>query len=231
MIPIALPQLRWPYWVLIGLAVGALLGGIGVLIGPAYLDSTARTLSQPQFERAITATPAASFSVSDLVIHPPDASGVYWVTGRYRERGPREITADFKFRAPTPYEPRLAISSHNPSSLTVSEYLDEISRRVPQANSSYRYAWYETPRATMLIWVCAGLIVIGCLWPVAQRLTAGDQMNAGPIESLPEETVAVDMPEPTRQLDTAPLEPAPDIPEDEKQYRGEFYPTQVHAKH
>lgn len=232
MISIALPQLRWPYWALIGLAVGGLLGGIRVLLGPAYLDSTARTLSQPQFERAITATPAASFSVSDLVIHPPDPSGAYWVTGRYRERGSREIAADFKFRAPTPYEPRLAISSHNPSGLTVTEYLDEIGRHVLQANSSYRYAWYETPGATMLMRVFSGLIVIGGLWPLVQRLVTGDRAEADPTEPVLDQTAAMDWLQPAPQLDAAPLEPIslPPARGDEKQYGGEFYPTEAHAK-
>lgn len=232
MISIALPQLRWSYWVLIGLVVGTLLGGIRVVLGPAYLDSTARTLSQPQFARGITATPAANFSVSDLIVHPPDASGTYWVTGQYRERGPREITADFKFRAPTPYEPRLAINSPNPSGLTVSEYLDEISRHVPQANSRYRYVWYETRRATMLIWVCAGLIVIGGVWPLVQRLITGDRAEADPTEPVLDQTAATDLLQPAPQLDAAPLEPIslPPARGDEKQYGGEFYPTEAHAK-
>lgn len=233
MIEIILPQLRWHLWVLIGLAVGAVMGGIRVLVGPAYLDSTARTLSQPQFERAITATPAASFVVSNLVVHPPDASGAFWVTGRYRERAARDVASDFKFRAPMPYEPRLAIDSHNPAGLSITEYLDEISRHVPQANASYRYAWYETQRATMLIWLCSGLIVIGGFGPLIQRLIVGIRADGDPIEPPLEETAAAGMAQAAPPLDAAALEPMPPpaAQDEEKQYGGEFYPTQVHARH
>jgi hypothetical protein len=228
MIPIALPQLRWLYWLLIGLAVGALLGGIRVLIGPAYLDSTARTLSQPQFERAITATPAASFSVSDLVLHPPDATGAYWVTGRYRQGGQRDITADFKFRASTPYQPSVAIDSTDLSRLTIAQYLDELTRHIPQANSRYHYAWYEAPGAAMLLWMCGATLLIGGAWPIAFRRFSG---NSSAAEPLPKTSCEPEIPQGRLPLDVAPPEPvqAPP-PQVEKHYGGEFYPTQVHAK-
>ena len=209
----------------VGLAVGSLIGAVRVLIGPAYLDSTARTLSQPQFERAITATPAASFSVSDLVIHPPDAGGAYWVTGRYRERGRRDVRADFKFRASTPYQPSLAIDSTDLSRLTIAQYLDELARHIPNANCRYRYAWYERPGAAMLLWISIATALIGVVWPTLLRRAAGAPTTHEPLPEVVFETTA---PPAAAPLEMVPPQPPVAV---EKQYGGEFYPTQVHAKH
>jgi hypothetical protein len=263
---------QW-HWLAIGLLTGLLFGGVRVAFGPAYLDSPARTLSQPLFERGITAPPGAAFRVGDLVVHPPDARGVYWITGTYRESAGRDevSTGAFRFRATTPYQPRLAVDIPNPQTFTVAQYLDQLARRIPQAQISYREAWYEQPRLALTAWTAGTTLLIGGLWPLVLRRLTGPlpipecpapamatsalrtptAPGANPaadsdllelvlnleadcppaVESCAAKNIATS-PASLRTLSAAPLETAvaSTQQEDEKDYRGEYYPTVVHAK-
>jgi hypothetical protein len=212
-----LRHVAWAY-VTAGVCVGALVGSVRSAWGPAYRDSTARTLSQDLFERGITAAPQASFRVRGLVVHPPEQDGVRWVTGTYAERGAKGVReGPFKFRSTRPYVPRLAVASSEAGGLTISRYLDELAARVPQAELSYRFAWWERPGAAVILWGATGLMVgVACAFlrrgvpePVAELHSPLPTYGAG--ELLP------DYAEPT-------------IPADPKKaFGGEFYPTEVHA--
>ncbi|MDB5174718.1 MAG: hypothetical protein JWN51_3491 [Phycisphaerales bacterium] len=269
-----LRNLRRRHWLAIGLLTGLLLGGVRVAIGPAYLDSPARTLSQPLFERGLTAPPGAAFHLGDMVVHPPDPNGVYWITGTYRETSGRDevSTGEFKFRAATPYQPRMAVDVPDPQTFTIIQYLDQLAPRIPQARISYRNAWYERPRLAMTAWTAGATFLIGVLWPLMLRRwagpvpipepaamvvatpsspaptapaanpAAGDELldlvlnletSVQPaIESFGTENIAAGPPAPVRTLSAAPLEGsvAASRQEDERDYRGEYYPTLVHAK-
>ena len=79
--------------------------------GPEYLHSTARTLTQKQFEEGLL-RPTANLRISDLVVHPANGDGFVWVTGTFTDRkslatekgdnGPRVMylaSGRFKYRA------------------------------------------------------------------------------------------------------------------------------------
>jgi hypothetical protein len=214
-------RLRWHAWVCLaaGLASGALVGAVRSAWGPAYRDSTARTLSQDLFERGITAPPQASFRVRALVVHPPEPDGVCWVTGTYSERGARGTReGPFKFRATRPYVPRLAVSSVEPGGLTVASYLNELAVRVPQAGLGYRYAWWEQPRAAMVLWASAGLLV-GAGYAFLHR--GGGSMVEPAVDTRPSCEAGNVVKEPC-------AEPVAPQPAPRKSFGGEFYPTEVH---
>lgn len=218
-------RLRLHAWVClaVGLGAGLVVGAARSAWGPAYRDSTARTLSQDLFERGITAPPQANFRVSGLVVHPPEPDGVCWVTGTYterREKGVRE--GPFKFRATRPYAPRLAVSSDQPGGLTVSRYLDELAARVPQAELGYRYAWWERPDAALVLWAAAGLVVgVACAFSRGRVRGVEVDPVAEIRPSLPPQVAA-------KQQSPEPVEPPLSGPP-KKGFGGEFYPTEVHA--
>jgi hypothetical protein len=261
-----LRNLRQWQWILIGAAIGLSIGAVRVVCGPGHLQSTARTLSQPIFERAITASPRGSFRLSDLVIHPPDATGAYWVTGNYRETGAGAVTqSPFKFRAATPYHPQLAVDIPDPESFTVAAYLDQIAARIPDAQLRYSYAWHEQPLPAILAWFLGATLLIGGIWPLIVRLLSGPRAAGTSPASLPPapyrraddaieqvEIIAFDLRQdidpaaapisqtipcaggvtaPIRPLQADPLDVSSNQPpKDEKDYRGEFYPTVAHAR-
>jgi hypothetical protein len=215
-------RLRWHAWVClaVGLASGALVGAVRSAWGPAYRDSTARTLSQDLFERGITAPPQANFRVSGLVVHPPEPDGVCWVTGTYSERGARGTReGPFKFRATRPYVPRLAVSSAEPGGLTVASYLNELAVRVPQAGLGYRYAWWERPGGAVALWTSTGALVGAVVGFLRRRNGAFVERCA---EAGPAIASCDPAPEPCPEPVVAPqLAPR-------KAFGGEFYPTEIH---
>ncbi|HWE96102.1 MAG TPA: hypothetical protein VG269_19215 [Tepidisphaeraceae bacterium] len=260
-------------WIMIGLVVGSLVGVCNWASSPGYRDDNSRTLSQPLFERGLTAPPGAAFRLSDLTIHPPDAGGVYWITGTYYESAGRDEvhSGRFKFRAATPYEPRLAVDVADLDTFTVVQYLDELAPRIPQAHISYRYPWYEKPGAVLTAWVAGAMLLIGFVWPTLLRklvsplpasdvaalatssgppapgmpvsppaadddlleLVANLEANATTTAGSPAPVeIPADLSAPVRVLSATPLDaPVAKLPQEEKDYRGEYYPTIVHANH
>jgi hypothetical protein len=260
-------------WIVIGLVVGSLVGVCNWASGPGYRDDNSRTLSQSLFERGLTAPPGAAFRLSNLTIHPPEAEGVYWVTGTYYESAGRDEvhSGRFKFRAATPYEPRLAVDVADPDTFTVVQYLDELAPRIPQAHISYRYSWYEKPGPILTAWVAGAMLLIGFVWPTVLRRLAGP-LPAHEVEALTSSTappspgvpvsppaanddllelvanleanatttagspapveIPADLSTPVRALGATPLDASvAKPPQEEKDYRGEYYPTIVHANH
>ncbi|MDB5333043.1 MAG: hypothetical protein JWP03_4194 [Phycisphaerales bacterium] len=260
-------------WIVIGLVMGSLVGVCNWASGPGYRDDNSRTLSQPLFERGLTAPPGAAFRLGDLTIHPPEAGGVYWVTGTYYESvGRDEVhSGRFKFRAATPYEPRLAVDVADPDTFTVVQYLDELAPRIPQAHIRYHYAWSEKTGLTLTAWVAGAMLLIGFVWPTVLRRLAGP-LPAHEVEALTSSTappspgvpvsppaadddllelvanleanatttagspapveIPADLSTPVRALSATPLDASVVKPtQEEKDYRGEYYPTIVHANH
>lgn len=158
-------------WMAVGALCGLLVGGVRTAWGPSYRDEVSRTIPQDQFERGVCSPPTAPLHLNGLVVHPPDETGARWVTGTLYERsGGTERIEAFKFRAPTPFEPKVAMGS---SALTVYDYLSQIDARIPQAQLRFRYAWEEAPGALVWLWTAVGAIAIGIIWPLALRRLAG----------------------------------------------------------
>src|SRR3954467_8395191 len=106
-----------------GALCGLLVGGVRAAWGPGYRDEVSRTIPQDQFERGVCSPPAAPLHLSGLVVHPPVETRARWVTGTLRERsGGAERVEPFKFRAPTPFRPKVAVNSV-PTELTLEDYL------------------------------------------------------------------------------------------------------------
>jgi hypothetical protein len=273
-------SLKHWHWVLIGLLVGLALGGAQTFWGPAYRDSTARTLSQDLFEAALLGRSEeySKLALSDLLVHPPDNQGHQWVTGRFVEdrfvvHPPTHylhMEGTFKYPAALPYQPKRSLSniSGGPS---VREFLDTVARQ--RSGFDYRYAWYEQKNAVLASWTAGCVIIIGGIWPLALSLLTGERIGSGvgsikipwhlppaskaeplkataasdpaTVEKL--ETLIDDMQDQVtsaaqdvadkpaaatvvRQLsgDQEPTVSAEAAPAD-KDYSGEFYPTEAHA--
>jgi hypothetical protein len=164
-------------WLVAGALCGLLVGDARAAWGPAYRDEVSRTISQAQFERGVCSPRGAPLHLNGLVVHPPDEAGARWVTGTLHERSAEgERIEPFKFRAPTPFRPKVALGSD----LTVDEYLSQIAARIPQAELRFRYAWEEAPGATVGLWAAIGAVVIGVVWPLVLRRLTGPA--AGGIE-------------------------------------------------
>ncbi len=279
---------RW-HWVAIGLMAGLVLSGMRIFFGPAYRDSTARTLSQEQFESALL-RPALSMQVRNMVLHPPDKAGNCWVTGDFSEiksyagpggdnegpRTPMQITGPFKYKAAANYKPRLWLQGMPRGQTALRAYLDAITARMPGKTVSYRYAWWEHNSAVLAIWTGGTVFLVGGLWPTLLNIligasfasrrvhkehaydlsrfgkgpetpiasavsTSGEQADLAEmaaelekeLQAEPSPAASLSMPSPppapVRVLAGKELEAPVSLPEDEKHYAGEFYPTAAHA--
>src|SRR6476646_7712817 len=87
------------HWMIIGLLVGALFGGVKLWQGPWFNSDQIDSMDQLRFEHALIGKPdggtkqTAQFNsyltgkqlLKDVVVHPPMAgepTGAYWVTGK-----------------------------------------------------------------------------------------------------------------------------------------------------
>ena len=216
------------------MALGLCVGSVRVWQGPTYMNSTARTLSQPLFEAGVISTPGSVFHLTDILVHPVDGNNTYWITGRYHESSelPEGRNEDFKFPAPTPYVPRLAMDIPDKSTFTVRSYLDQLSARVPGARLTYRYAWYEQPLCQILLAAVIGMVFGVTGLPTAVRvllpgLLCEEETDREIIESESSDQSIAPVATP------AEVAVAPEVgiasPAVNKHYGGEFYPTEVHS--
>jgi len=274
-------SLKWWHWIAIGLVIGLILGSVQCLWGPAYEDSTARTLSQSLFEDAILGKSDewSQLAIKDLMVHPPDKHGNQWVTGRFVEdrhvvHPPAHylrLEGAFKYPAQLPYRPKqpTTISGY----ARVEDFLD--AARKQGYAIDYRRAWYEQPWATIGIWATGCLVIIGGVWPLALVLLTGqplgststattvaldkrrsadqeqeaiaeagrkqrdelqavvEQIQERVAQGISSPAAVADQPKPEQPIGALSGEteqaPVADAQSPDKDYAGEFYPTEVHV--
>ena len=174
-----LTSLKVWHWTLIGAAVGVLLALAGPSASRDWLADRARTMGQKDFETAILSkTAEGQPAITDLVVHPRDGTGNWWITGRWTQamrvrqiqpdgrsrKVEGEMASPVKFRTRDPYIPL------NPCRETRAARASSACS-MPPANSpglgtSYRYAWQERPIVFGLIWVLGSMAMIGGVWPI-----------------------------------------------------------------
>jgi hypothetical protein len=113
-------------------------------------------------------------------------------------------------------------------------------KAMPGSTLSYSYAWYELPAAIYSLPPLAGLLIIGCAWPLTLSVMQNFGMAKPPTVKkvkpvpAPKPVKAMSIPATAstgvvfKPVVTAP--PSPPDEGDQNEYRGEFYPV-VKATH
>jgi hypothetical protein len=179
---------RWQ-WLLIGLAVGALVGSVRRAVAPItpddeFLDRYPVVLTeQATFEAALADEVQGHRRFEDIIVYPGQAvsSGttprLYFVTGQYwdgREQFQdgqavaRWVPACFVTRGP--YTPVLSAAATRPASYpSVLAYLENLQAR---GKLQFRYAWWEWLTDGIALWTVGAALVVGGIWPCLVDLYA-----------------------------------------------------------
>jgi hypothetical protein len=184
---------RW-HWAGIGIVAGLAFAAVRHSTGAELaLDDVPGSLNvRRDFERGLIAAPATHNKITDVTIFPPDKEGRIWMTFlRFQNtrqlvdpKDPSKGTIGkgtmTKFWVTEPYKPE-AVQPTDPAttgSLTVRQYLASLQQQFPDAQISYRYAWWYEPVNMYALGASAGLVLIGGIWPsIIGLLTGGGIMG------------------------------------------------------
>ncbi|HXE53643.1 MAG TPA: hypothetical protein VN541_11530 [Tepidisphaeraceae bacterium] len=162
-----LQLLRPWHWILIGLAMGLIVGVAAVLSGRNEQIGGAGFISQRQFEQALLMPPVRGRPyVQSVVIHPADEVDLLTMDVL---AGPVGDYQTVRFAAPRPYIPKDGTSKG--ATYVVAEYLKDMSRANPAVVPGY--AWWDELWAVIVIRMVAGMLIVGGVWPVVLRLVYG----------------------------------------------------------
>lgn len=148
------------HWAIIGIMAGVVVG-LGITMAPPRADPVMRQpISLDQFITSVQQSLGGSTSIRNMTIYPIE-NGQQLVTGQVRKDGfqPFALYIDVPFNA---------LGTH---AISVQQYLQAAAKINPQI--TYRYAWWESDQAILLLSALGGLIVIGGVWPPVARFLRG----------------------------------------------------------
>jgi hypothetical protein len=188
------------HWMVLGPIIGLLFGCAILYQGSSADVPGVDPLGQEHFERAITGRLGRGHDdgliaryapdhrlIQNITVHPPlpgDATGTYWVLGdlftveeMHKDRNDpnspivgRGYWTRFIFPAKTPF---VAVDVAPGAYANVMGFLDAVKKQVPESNSSYRFAWWDSKAATLALPAMAGFLIIGIAWPTLIHLLQG----------------------------------------------------------
>ena len=249
-----LTNLRHWHWALIGLALGLLLAYLQGLIEPPPV----RSMGQQNFETMLGQAPEHGHAaLTNLVVHPPDGDHCLVTGDRLVVMQTQLAYVPFRFASPVPYRPVAANKDH-PAIRHYLDALCASGQPISYRYawwSGPRMRWVLWTGGSLLL--VGGLWPLLLRWPMGAGW--GPQPKAQPYdlsrfgsepappkqEASPGPAVVADAPmpiqpaaepaeppaaSPVKQLSASPLQPAPPAePHPEKDYAGEFYPTEAHV--
>lgn len=164
---------RWA-WMLAGVIAGALVAEIQRMPSGNWAREHADAIAQHEFESAVVREFQGVRHFTGLTVYPRQVADVdgqprtlHIVAGRHYDGKPRQIDGQMRavwqprcFVAEVPY---WSAGTQHP---TVMAWLDtQASRGV-----RYRYAWWQEPRWMRTVWISAGFVAVGLIWPTALYL-------------------------------------------------------------
>jgi hypothetical protein len=166
---------RWQ-WVLVSLIVGLALGYIQHLPSENWQKALGDTITQRQFEEALTREQSGRRWFRNIVVYPERVESlgksvpIYIVAGDYfngrQEMQNGQRVAIWRLRcyiAEGPYQPIKPAAGFQAQN-TVLRYLRSLQ------GVTYTYAWWRDPRWGIGIWTAGSLLMIGMIWPTAINL-------------------------------------------------------------
>ncbi len=165
---------RW-HWCVVGALVGLGLGWMYLNVPADY----SHVLGGQDFERELVSrdVQGQSPNILAVTIHPIE-QGAYgrpvqmltFECASYLRDEKRWVYLASAFRAELPYQPVTDfISSDKQMSMT--NFLELARAQAPWV--SFRYAWWEEPRWTLMLWAGGMVLLIGGVWPTIIDLLIG----------------------------------------------------------
>jgi hypothetical protein len=181
---------RW-HWIVIGAVLGAILVYTrlynitdGTRVVPGDGANFRRTVSPLQFVGAMQRprTEKGFEWLRGVTIYPPVEVELdkgrklnkSYVSGEELEIQPsgKGIYKPFQFYADVPFSlnPKAAAPK---AGYTIRDYIDELAKKNPKANTSYRFAWWAQPAAIVALWGGGTLLAVGGIWPLVLGVMIG----------------------------------------------------------
>ncbi len=179
---------RWQ-WALIGVILGAIIGGMRGYMADMNPDTGIdESLTQIAFERDLLKENYKHERpfFKDMVIRQWRGRevlfGIYYLPRVERETGPdskphfvtKVYERTFRFLPDEPYKPTHRFPGISGSNLTLRGFLDQVIKDNPDAHISYANAWWYQPGMQLKLWTAGGLIVGWLIWPsIVNLITFG----------------------------------------------------------
>jgi len=161
---------RW-HWAVIALVVGLALSYVWSSV---EWDENLPTIGQRDFETGLTTPYPKEKHLANVTVMPPQ-EGKYKVVAEQVRNTKTPGVIDLRpvaYMADTPYKAG-AWRNDNEEHPSVREFLKSMQANNPNAEISFRYAWYREAWAIYLLWTGAALLLIGGVWPSVISLMVG----------------------------------------------------------
>jgi len=239
-------------WITLGAILGLLIA-VGRLISASEQRiGGAGFISQAEFERGLRMPPLLGRPyLQSIVVHP--GQEVDLVT--LKQLIPETLTyRSTLFAAPRPYLPLGMNQPPNPD-YTVCDFLSGL--EASHAALSWRYGWWDKPVNLCLLCAAAGAVILGGLGLITRHSShPREQYDVSRFKSeqVPNKEACVEQHGsslveieaeldagapgapleaviPVVELASEPVAPTPELPQESKDYAGEFYPVETRAPH
>jgi hypothetical protein len=172
---------RW-HWVVISLAIGALLGYARTWSSPDETSSR-RGISAYEFAQQMNRPKTGNGYawISDVTIYPPETT---FDGATNKEKQVNFVTCTLlKQTAPTKAKPEqvqfmadipfkvLGFSDPKSDRYSVRDYLTDMKK--DHEEIQFKYAWWRQSRTEMAIWMGGSLVLIGGIWPSVVSVMIG----------------------------------------------------------
>jgi hypothetical protein len=176
---------RW-HWIAMSIVVGLALGYVWSNV---EWDENLPTIGQRDFEEGLVKQFPKQGHLERVTVMPPVEGKYKIVADQVRDIKLVDAQrADVNFRpvaymADTPYKAAAWRGGEEPYP-NVIEYLKNAQTK--NAQVSYRYAWWRTPKAVYALWTGASVLLIGGVWPVLVSLMVGAGLGLKRADQGPE---------------------------------------------
>src|SRR5437660_181550 len=157
----AVENLKFWHWMLLGAIAGMLVGYASTLTGPERDPLMRQPMTAQQFAGQLGKVVDGQPLMREIVIHP-QRDGQNFVTGEILEV---DRYHPFAFYAAAPFV------TGQTQSASVLEYVKDRASR--DRHISFQYPWTEAGWFIIASRAVAGLVLIGCVWPVLLNLMIG----------------------------------------------------------
>ena len=167
----AVQRWRWWQWLLVSLAVGALLGFVFTRLDVD--DTSIATRDLRFFVRHLELRTDTGEPVVDGIKVSPAINDVrgkaiqnvtFWVRQKNKTTGTWDRTVQYQVRVGQP----IFDKSSPVNFATINDYLADQKAKLPSLD--YRAAWWQAPNAIWALSLGGSVLVIGILWPMVIRL-------------------------------------------------------------
>jgi len=160
---------RW-HWALIGIVLGAVLGGARLMLPPDEVDSADTRISAETFVYGLGQSTGgqANLPLFRKIKVYPTQNELDYVTAE--QLMPIPGTRKYQYKAISFHGTR-PFRAGGASTPSVRDFIERAQKR--HSEISYTYAWWADPKFVWITWIGGGVLIIGGIWPTLLNFMIG----------------------------------------------------------